>query len=75
MINTDFENAPYAQSLTELKSVWRKFLKFNALGIYAGLKEREEDKKISDSTYMVKSDVDLEIETREVLKDDMKYFF
>lgn len=75
MINTDYENAPYAQSLSELKTVWRKFLKFNALGIYAGLKQREEDKKAADSTYVVKADVALEVETREVLKEDMKYFF
>lgn len=75
MINTDYENAPYAQSLPELKLVWRKFLKFNALGIYAGLKEREEDKRESDSTYIIKPNVDLEIETREVLAKDMKYFF
>ncbi|MGB1449953.1 MAG: carboxy terminal-processing peptidase [Flavobacteriaceae bacterium] len=74
-ITTDYENAPYAQSLTELKTVWRKFLKFNAIGIYAGLKEREEDKVKSDSTYVAKSDIELEIETRDVLKDDMKYFF
>lgn len=74
-INTDYENLPYAQSLSELKTVWRKFLKFNALGIYAGLKEREEDKKISDSTYLMKADTALEIETRDVLKEDMKYFF
>ena len=75
MINTDYENAPYAQSLSELKIVWRKFLKFNALGVYAGLKQREEDKKAADSTYVVKADVALEVETREVLKEDMKYFF
>ncbi len=74
-ISTDYENAPYAESLTELKSVWRKFLKFNALGIYAGFKTREEDKKKADSTYVVKTDLALEVETREVLKEDMKFFF
>ena len=75
IINTDYENAPYAESLSELKTVWRKFLKFNALGIYAGLKEREDDRKATDSTYTIISDSALEIETREVLKEDMKYFF
>ena len=74
-INVDYENAPYAGSLTELKNVWRSFLKFNALGIYAGLKEHEQDKAVEDSTYVVKTDSELEIETRDVLKDDMKYFF
>lgn len=74
-INTDYENAPYASSLTELKEVWRKFLKFNAIGIYAGLKEQEEDKKKTDSTYVLKTAAELEVETRDVLKEDMKYFF
>ena len=74
-INVDYEHAKYAASLTELKDVWRSFLKFNALGIYAGLKEREEDNLAKDSTYVVKTDTALEIETREVLKEDMKYFF
>jgi carboxyl-terminal processing protease len=36
-IDLDYENVPYAESLSELKKVWRKFLKFNGLSIYSGL--------------------------------------
>lgn len=73
--NFDYENQPYAGSLTELKNIWRKYLKFNALGIYSGLKEAEETKQKEDESYVMKTDEVLEIETREVLREDMEYFF
>lgn len=74
-INIDYENVGYAESLSDLKKVWRRFLKFNALGIYADLKEAEQSKHLKDSTYVVKADAALELETREVLKKDMENFF
>ena len=74
-INLDFKSTSYSQSLSELKKQWRKFLKFNALGIYSNLKDAENKKKEKNSEYNLRSDSELEIETREVLKEDMKYFF
>ncbi len=74
-INVDYEKAPHAASLSELKLVWRKFFKFNALGIFARLKEAEERKQKEDTTYVPKTDVVLERETRDALKEDMKIFF
>ena len=74
-INLDFENNSYSSSLTELKKQWRKFLKFNALGIYSNLKEEEARKKEKNPEHNLKTDKDIEVETRDVLKDDMKYFF
>ncbi len=74
-INIDFEKTPYASSLSELKNVWRKYFKFNALGTYASLKEAEERKQEEDSTYVPKTDIELEQETREALKEDMKIYF
>ena len=74
-INLDFENTSYSKSLSELKKQWRKFLKFNALGIFSNLKDDENRKKEKDPKYVLKSDKEIEIETRNVLKEDMKYFF
>ena len=74
-INLDFQNMSYSNSLSELKKQWRKFLKFNALGIYSNLKDDENRKKQKNSEYELKTDKDIEIETRNVLKEDMKYFF
>lgn len=71
----DYENQPFAASLSELKQVWRKYLKFNALGIYTGLKETETKKKEEDPSYTMKSDAALEQKTREILQEDMRYFF
>ena len=74
-INLDFENIAYSKSLSELKKQWRKFLKFNALGIYSNLKEQENQKKVKNSGYNFKTDKEIEVETRKILKEDMKYFF
>ena len=54
----------------------RKFLKFNALSIYSNLKDEENrKKKDKNPEYIPSSDEEIEVETRNVLKDDMKYFF
>ena len=74
-INLDFENMSYSKSLSQLKKQWRKFLKFNALGIYTNLKEEDNRKKEKNPEYNLKADNEIEIETRDVLKEDMKYFF
>ncbi len=74
-INLDFENTSYSKSLSELKRQWRKFLKFNALGIFSNLKDDENRKKEKNPKYVLKSDKEIEIETRNILKEDMKYFF
>ena len=74
-INLDFENTSYSKSLSELKRQWRKFLKFNALGIYSNLKNDENRKKEKNPEYNLKTDKEIEIETRNVLKEDMKFFF
>ena len=74
-INLDFENTSYSKSLSELKKQWRKFLKFNALGIFSNLKDDENRKKEKNPKYVLKSDKEIEIETRNILKEDMKYFF
>ena len=74
-INLDFKNQSYSKSLSELKKQWRKFLKFNALGIFSNLKEEENRKKENNPEYNLKADKEIEIETRSILKDDMKYFF
>ena len=58
-----------------MKQQWRKFLKFNALGIFSNLKEEEKRKKEKDPNYNLRADDVLELETRNVLKEDMKYFF
>ena len=62
-INLDYENQEYADSMDELKSLWRKRLKLSVLDGFASKKEINiEDEKI-------KSDSDIEKESRKSIND------
>ncbi|PJJ10575.1 S41A family C-terminal processing peptidase-1 [Flavobacterium sp. 1] len=63
--NVDYDKAPYAKSNTELKDKWRKQIKLSVLSSFTDKKKTEEDKKLKDPAYVVKSDAMLEKETRE----------
>ncbi|HEU4788138.1 MAG TPA: carboxy terminal-processing peptidase [Flavobacterium sp.] len=63
--NVDYEKAPYAKNNTELKDKWRKQIKLSTLSSLTEKQKSEEDKKIKDPTYVVKSEAVLEKETRE----------
>ena len=49
-IDLNFEKAPYAKNLIELKSIWRKRLKLNALEGFAARKDVEQKTADKDST-------------------------
>jgi len=74
-INLDYENAPYAKSIPELKMIWRKRLKLNALETFTTKKEEELQKKEQDETYEMLSDEKLEEISREDISENMTYFF
>jgi len=63
--NIDYDKAPYARNNTELKDKWRKQIKLSTLSSFTEKQKSEEDKKIKDPAYVVKSDAVLESETRE----------
>ncbi|MDR6846764.1 carboxy terminal-processing peptidase [Flavobacterium granuli] len=63
--NVDYDKAPYAKNSTELKDRWRKQIKLSTLSSLTEKQKLEEDKKIKDPTYVVKSYDVLEKETRE----------
>ena len=65
-ISLDYENLPYANSVTQLKSRWRKRLKLSVLDRFSDKKKEEKEKFESDSTYVMKSDVELEKEARKL---------
>ena len=74
-IDFDYENMGYSPSLSELKKRWRKNFKFDVLRVYADKKESELLKQEEDSTYVPLSDKELEIASREVVKEDMERFY
>ncbi len=63
--NVDYDKTPYAKNSTELKEKWRKQIKLSTLSSFTDKKKIEEDKKEKDPKYVMKTDAELDVETRE----------
>ncbi|WP_281637138.1 carboxy terminal-processing peptidase [Flavobacterium marginilacus] len=63
--NVDYDKAPYAKNNIELKEKWRKQIKLSTLSSFTDKKKLENEKKLKDSKYIIKTDAVLEAETRE----------
>jgi carboxyl-terminal processing protease len=63
--NVDYDKSPYAKNSSELKEKWRKQIKLSTLSSYTDKKKMEEDKKAKDPKYVMKTDAELDTETRE----------
>jgi carboxyl-terminal processing protease len=63
--NVDYDKAPYAKNIAELKEKWRKQIKLSTLSSFTDKKKMEEDKKLKDPQYVLKTDAALDVETRE----------
>jgi carboxyl-terminal processing protease len=74
-IDLDFETAPYASNTSELKKIWRKRFKLNALQNFSSKKEDESKQAAKDTTFTVSTDEALEIQAREDIKENMGYLF
>ncbi|MGA0316173.1 MAG: carboxy terminal-processing peptidase [Flavobacteriaceae bacterium] len=74
-IDLDFEKATYANSLLELKQIWRKRFKLNALQNFTSKKDDELKQAAKDSTFALSSDQALEAQARADIKENMTYFF
>ena len=74
-IDLDFETAPYAANIAELKKLWRKRFKLNALQNFTSEKDDQKKQAEKDSTYTVSTDIELESKARENIKENMSNFF
>ena len=75
-LNTDFEQLDYAVGINDKISIWRKRLKLSTLDGFATKKIVQEEKgSIDDSENELKSDVELEIESRNAILENLKDFF
>ena len=63
--NIDYDKAPFVKNTAELKEKWRKQIKLTTLSSLTDKQKLEEDKKIKNPAYVMKSDVMLEKETRD----------
>ena len=73
-INLDYENLSYASNIDELRNLWRKRLKLSTLDAFASKKEINED-KIDQEENQLKSDEEIEKESRSLIKENLKDFF
>ena len=74
-ISLDYEELPYAKNISELKTIWRKRFKLNALETYTAKKEEELQRKSQDETYEMVPDNDLEKNARADVLENMKNLF
>ena len=63
--NADFESLDYVKNKSEMKDRWRKQLKFSSIESYNDLLEEQEKELKNDSTYVKKSNSEIEVESRE----------
>ena len=74
-INLNFEKLPYAGTLNGLKELWRKRFKLSTLEYYSDLLEQQDYEIENDSTYQIKSKIELEQEARKKTKRKYQKLF
>ncbi|MBR98770.1 MAG: tail-specific protease [Flavobacteriaceae bacterium] len=74
-INLDFDNLSYVRTLNDLKKRWRMRFKLSSLQIFFDKKQEENDKKEKDNSYIIRSDLILEKEAREIVAENLNIFF
>ncbi|WP_202912765.1 carboxy terminal-processing peptidase [Christiangramia aestuarii] len=74
-IVTDYDNVDYVSSKEEMRQRWKEQLKFNTLITYHDLKQDEKTKKEEDSSYTMKTDVELEKEARETTLSNINRYY
>ena len=75
-LNIDFEELDYAADLSDHIAIWRKRLKLSTLDGFVTKKIIQDKKGVSDDTEKeLKSDIDLESESRESILNNLKDFF
>ena len=74
-INLNFEKLPYARTLNGLKELWRKRFKLSTLEYYSDLLEQQDYEIENDSTYQIKSKIEMEQEARKKTKENIKSYF
>ncbi|MBZ9777596.1 carboxy terminal-processing peptidase [Psychroflexus sp. CAK8W] len=74
-INTDYENADYAENMKELKERWRQQFKFSTLSTFHDLKQEQNQKIENGEDVELKSDADLEEEAREITRESIENYF
>lgn len=73
--DTNYENIDFVSNKKELRERWRKQLKFSTLSNYDDIKTEEQAKKDRDASYVMKSDSQIEKESREATLKSIDIYF
>lgn len=73
--DTNYENTEFVKNKKQMVERWRQQLKFSTLSNYDDLKSEEQSKKEKDSTYVMKSDEQIEKEAREATLKSLDIYF
>ncbi len=73
--NTDYEKVGYVRNKKEMKERWRQEMKFSTLSNYDDLYTEEKNAKEKDSSYVMKSEQEIEKEAREATLKYMEIYF
>jgi len=74
-LNVDYENQLFPSNLSERKDKWRKQLKYTTLLTYETKLSEEKKKAEDDPKYVSKTEVEIEIESRETTLENLKNVF
>ncbi|MDY8136817.1 carboxy terminal-processing peptidase [Aquimarina sp. 2201CG5-10] len=74
-IDTNYEGLSYAENKAEMKNRWRLQLKFNALSSYYDKVDEQIDSITKNDSYVRKTAMVLEEESREITKTSLKEYF
>ena len=75
-LNIDFEELDYAADLSDHIAIWRKRLKLSTLDGFVTKKIIQDEKEPSDDTEKeLKSDIEIEAESRDAIRNNLKDFF
>ena len=74
-IFTNYEGQVYASSTDDLKERWRKQLKYYTLGTYDANKDDENSQMSKKASYKMKSDTEIESDSRSTTQDTMDDFY
>ena len=75
-LNTDFEELDYAEGVSDHIAIWRKRLKLSTLDGFVTKKIIQDEKEPSDDTEKeLKSDIEIEAESRDAIRNNLKDFF
>ena len=72
---TDYDKTGFVKNKSQMKERWRKQLKFSTLSNYDNIYAQEKAAKKSDASYVMKTDAEIEKESREATLKSLNIYY